>query len=253
VSRKILCAGATVASATLALLVLVGCSAQAESEEPRLNVFAAASLTEVFPQVDPAPAYNFAGSNTLLEQLRQGAPADVFASASPKQSQAAYDEGLCERPVTFATNLLVLVVPKSNPAGIRSVSDLERPGTKIVVAAEGVPVGDYTRTILENLGLSEPVLANVVSNEPDVKSVVGKVALGEADAGFAYRTDVAPVQDEVAVVALPREAQPPVEYQVCVVASSSNKAAARQFVERVLGPIGRGHLSGALFGLPSEQ
>jgi molybdate transport system substrate-binding protein len=238
----------------LGLAVGAGCSAQAGPDEsPRLSVFAAASLTEVFPRIDSRPEYNFAGSNTLLEQLRQGAPADVFASASPKEAQAAYEEGLCERPATFATNQLVVVVPSSNPAGIRSVSDLERAGTRVVIAAEGVPAGDYARTILENLGIAEGVLANVVSNEPDVKGVVGKVVLGEADAGFAYRTDVAPVQDEVVVVPLPEGEQPPVEYQICVVADGANTQAARDFVGRVLGPIGRGNLSGALFGLTPAQ
>lgn len=244
----------TVVAAVLGIIALgagAGCAAQAGGDDvPVLRVFAAASLTEVFPRIDPRPAYNFAGSNTLLEQLRQGAPADVFASASPKQAQAAYDEGLCERPEPFATNVLVVVVPRANPAGIHSVSDLERPGTKIVIAAEGVPVGDYTREILESLGSSGAILANVASNEPDVKSVVGKVLLGEADAGFAYRTDIAPAKGDVAVIELPEQAQPPVEYELCVVAKSSNRQAARAFVERVLGPAGRGNLSGALFGLP---
>lgn len=247
----------TAAAAVLGILALAvgtGCTVQAGPDDsPQLSVFAAASLTEVFPSIDPRPAYNFAGSNTLLEQLQQGAPADVFASASPKQAQVAYDEGLCEHPETFATNVLVVIVPRANRAAIRSVSDLGRPGTKIVVAAEGVPVGDYTRSILENLGNSDAILANVVSNEPDVKSVVGKVVLGEADAGFVYRTDVIPVKADVAVVSLPAEAQPPVEYQICVVESSSNKQAARAFVNRVLGPVGRGNLSGALFGLPPAQ
>jgi molybdate transport system substrate-binding protein len=177
----------------------------------------------------------------------------VFASASPKETAAAFAERLCEKPVTFAYNKLVVIVPKSNPAQIKTVFDLKRPGVKVVIASPGVPVGDYTRTILRNLGISSAVLANVVSNEPDVKSVVGKIALGEADAGFVYRTDVTPVKDEVTFLTLPARAQTPVRYQICVVRNSANKTAARAFVNRVLGPIGRGNLSGALFGLPPKQ
>jgi molybdate transport system substrate-binding protein len=255
--------GATGALRTLAAVLVVGAFAAAagtagahpaeQRGSAQLSVFAAASLTEVFPRIDSKPKYNFAASNTLLQQLRQGAPADVFASASPRETQAAFEEGLCERPVTFAYNKLVVIVPKSNPANIRTVFDLRKPGVKVVIASQGVPVGDYTRTILRNLGISSAVLANLVSNEPDVKSVVGKITLGEGDAGFVYRTDVTPVREDVSFIRLPSWAQPPVRYQICVVTRSSNKQAARAFVRRVLGPIGRGNLSGALFGLPPKQ
>jgi molybdate transport system substrate-binding protein len=214
------------------------------------NVFAAASLTEVFPKITTLPHYNFAGSNALLQQIRRGAPADVFAAASPKETTAAFNEGLCERPVTFAYNKLVVIVPKSNPRGIRSVFDLRKPGVKVVIAQAGVPVGDYTRTLLRNLGISAGVLANVVSQEPDVKSVVSKIVLGEGDAGFVYRTDVTPVKNDVKFLTLPTWSQPPVRYQICVVESSDDKTAARAFVKRVLGPIGRTQLSAARFGLP---
>ena len=215
-----------------------------------LAVFAAASLTEVFPKIDSRPQYNFAGSNALLQQIRQGAPADVFAAASPREPAAAYDEGLCERPVTFAYNKLVVIVPESNPAQIRSVFGLTKPGVKVVIAQPGVPVGDYTRQLLRNLGIAQKVLANVVSEEPDVKSVVSKVVLGEADAGFVYRTDVTPVADDVDFISLPTWSQPPVRYQICVVTASDNKTAARAFMRRVLGPIGRTILKAHLFGVP---
>jgi molybdate transport system substrate-binding protein len=244
----------TLALALVALAVAAGVQARVADQAgaTQLNVFAAASLTEVFPKIDPSSKYNFAASNTLLTQIRQGAPADVFAAASPRETTAAFDEGLCEQPVTFAHNKLVLVVPKSNPAGIKTVFDLRKPGVKVVIASQGVPVGDYTRAILKNLGISAAALANVVSNEPDVKSVVGKITLGEGDAGFVYRTDVTPVASQVTFFKLPGWAQPPVRYQICVVKSSPHKAAARAFVNRVLGPIGRGNLSGALFGLPPK-
>jgi molybdate transport system substrate-binding protein len=226
---------------------------QTASGADDLTVFAAASLTEVFPKIDSRPEYNFAGSNALLQQIRQGAPADVFAAASPREPAAAFSEGLCERPVTFAYNKLVVIVPASNPARIRSVFDLRRPGVKLVIAQQGVPVGDYTRQLLRNLGISRSVLANVVSQEPDVKAVVSKVVLGEADAGFVYLTDVRPVADDARSVALPTWAQPPVRYQICVVTASDDTAAARAFIARVLGPVGRGQLSGAGFTLPPRQ
>ena len=214
-----------------------------------LAVFAAASLTEVFPKIDSRPQYNFASSN-LSSADPEGAPADVFAAASPREPAAAYDEGLCERPVTFAYNKLVVIVPESNPAQIRSVFGLTKPGVKVVIAQQGVPVGDYTRLLLRNLGIAQKVLANVVSEEPDVKSVVSKVVLGEADAGFVYRTDVAPVADDVNAIRLPTWSQPPVRYQICVVTASDNKTAARAFMRRVLGPIGRTLLKAHLFGVP---
>jgi molybdate transport system substrate-binding protein len=247
--------GAFAVLLTLSLVLSTGVGARVTDSgaTAQLDVFAAASLTEVFPRIDPKPRYNFAASNTLLQQLRQGASADVFASASPRETKAAFDEGLCDRPVTFAYNRLVVIVPKSNPAGIESVFDLTKPGVKVVVASQGVPVGDYTRTILKNLGISGPVLANVVSNEPDVKSVVAKVTLGEGDAGFVYRTDVAPVKNEVSFLNLPSRAQPPVLYQLCITRTTQHRAAAEAFVRRVLGPIGRGNLSGLLFGLPPKR
>jgi molybdate transport system substrate-binding protein len=219
----------------------------------QLNVFAAASLTEVFPRIDPKPKYNFAGSNTLLAQIEQGAPADVFASANTSYPQQLYSEGKCEKPVVYASNKLVVIVPKSNPAGIKSVFDLRKPGVKVVVAGVGVPVGDYTRTILGNLDLTESVMANVVSNEPDVRSVTSKVALGQADAGFVYRSDLAPVASQVSFIRIPAWAQPPVRYAMCVLKSSRHLKEARAFQARVLGPIGRGNLSGALFGLPPKR
>src|SRR4051812_5426045 len=157
-----------------------------------LAVFAAASLFGVFPQIDRLPRYQFAGSDQLAFQITQGAPADVFAAASPKYPEQLYAQGLCSKPSVFATNTVVLIVPRANPARIRSVYDLQRSGIKLVIGAKGVPVGDYARKLLANLGLTS-ALKNVVSEEDDVKLVVAKVAYGEADAGFVYRTDVKPV------------------------------------------------------------
>jgi molybdate transport system substrate-binding protein len=224
-------------------------SADSGAAAAPITVFAAASLTEVFPAIDPAPTYNFAGSDELAAQIREGAPADVYAAASSKYPQELFDEGLVEEPVTFASNRLVLIVPKDNPAGIEKVSDVAKPGTRLVIAAEGVPVGDYTREVLDSLGLDK-ALDSVVSQEEDVKGVVGKVALGEADAGFVYATDASAAAEDVTVIELPEGSQPPIEYQIAVVSSSESKEAAQAFVDEVLGPDGKAQLEAAGFVVP---
>ena len=234
---------------TATVVAVLAAPAGAREHVPRLTVFAAASLTEAFQAFDASEAYSFAGSNTLAAQIRQGARADVFASASPKYTQDLFRRGLVETPVTFATNRLVLIVPKSNPAGLTSVDDLARKNVKLVVAAPAVPVGSYTRNVLRRLGLSS-VLAKVVSQEPDVKSVVGKVALGQADAGFVYVTDVKPVGHKVASIQIPARGQPRVRYEIAVVRSSSQKAAARAWITRVRGKSGQAALARAGFGKP---
>jgi molybdate transport system substrate-binding protein len=214
-----------------------------------LTVYAAASLTEVFPAIDPAPQYNFAGSDELATQIREGAPADVYAAASPKYPGELFDEGLVEEPVTFASNRLVLIVPNDNPAGIESIDDVTAEGTKVVIAAEGVPVGDYTRQVLEDLGLNA-ALDNVVSEEDDVKGVVGKISLGEGDVGFVYATDAAAAGDDVTMIELPEGSQPPIEYQIAVVTGSENQEAAQAFVDTVLSDEGREQLEAAGFIVP---
>jgi molybdate transport system substrate-binding protein len=218
----------------LALIASFAQLAQTETAAaPRLTIYAASSLTEVFPRIDRRPAYNFAGSNQLVLQIRQGAPADIFASAAPTFAQDLYRERRVEKPRTFASNRLVLAIPRSNPAGVSSVFDLRRKSVKLVIGTARVPIGAYTRKVLRNLGMTS-VLSKVVSEERDVKSIVGKVALGEADAGFVYRTDVQPVKDRVRAIAIPAWAQPKVRYEIAVVSSSRNKAAARAWVRMIL-------------------
>jgi molybdate transport system substrate-binding protein len=214
-----------------------------------LAIFAAASLTGVFPQIDHAPKFQFAGSDQLAFQITQGAHADVFAAASPKYPQQLYAQGLCSKPAAFATNTVVLIVPRANPARIDSVYDLQRDGIKLVIGAQGVPIGDYTRKLLANLGLSS-VLKNVVSQEDDVKYVVAKVALGEADAGFVYRTDVKPVGNRVLRIAAPPAGQPTVRYELCIPTASQHPKLAAAFVREVLSKRGRATLRTAGFGLP---
>ncbi len=216
------------------------------------TVFAAASLTEVFPKIDKTPRYSFAGSDQLALQIRQGAPADVFASASPKYTQLLYHDGLVRKPVTFATNKLIVIVPKSNPAGIHSVYDLRRSGIKLVIGDQSVPIGSYTRQLLDALGIKDAVLHNVVSQETDVKGIVAKVALGEADAGFVYVTDSRPVASKVQKIFLPAWAQPPIRYQVAMVGSTSRRVEARAFVKNLLSKRGRLLLKRAGFGLPKK-
>jgi molybdate transport system substrate-binding protein len=223
-----------------------GDSGGTQASSSPLNVYAAASLTEAFPKIDPSARYNFAGSDDLAAQITQGAPADVYAAASSKYPQELYGKGLVEKPVTFASNRLVLIVPKGNPANIQKVADVAKPGTKLVIAAEGVPVGDYTREVLDNLGLSK-ALDNVVSNEDDVKGVLSKVSLGEADAGFVYITDSVAAGADVKVIDIPMSAQPPIEYQIAVVSDSKNKAGAEAFIQKVLSPEGQQTLKDAGF------
>jgi molybdate transport system substrate-binding protein len=211
-----------------------------------LTIFAAASLTNVFPQIASKEHYSFGGSNALAAQIQQGAPADVFASANTSIPFQLYDQGLVEKPVLFTRNQLVLIVPRSNPANIHSVADVARPGVKLVVAAPGVPVGDYTRTVLHNMKL-DAALQNVVSNESDVREVLAKVALGEADAGFVYVTDARSVRGKVATIGIRWTAQPRVSYAVAVVSTSRHKAAARAWVKSLLGKAAQAKLRAAGF------
>lgn len=218
------------------------------SEEPAeatapITVFAAASLTEAFTQI--AADYedqkgtevrlSFGPSDGLATQIQEGAPVDVFASASSKWMDAVEeDPGVTDR-TDFARNLLVVIVPAGNPADLASIGDLGKQGIKLVLAAEGVPVGDYAREMLTNAGITNAALGNVVSNEDDVKGVVQKVALGEADAGIVYRTDVTDaVADDLGVIDIPDDVNVMAVYPIAALASAP--ASAREFVAYVLGP-----------------
>src|SRR5579862_6654593 len=135
-----------------ALVAVVGAGASstpvAGASVTGITVYAASSLTNVFPAIDPGPKYSFGGSNTLAAQITLGAPADVFASANTTIPAQLYAKGLIEQPVNFTRNTLVIVVPTSNPAGIHSIYDLAKPGVKLDIANSGVPVGSYTLQIL---------------------------------------------------------------------------------------------------------
>jgi len=227
---------------------LAGSSQAGGLASHRLTVFAAASLTDVFPRIDSRPQYQFAGSDQLAFQIQQGAPVDVFAAASPKYPELLYKQGLVQKPIPFATNTLAVVIPKSNPAGIHSVFDLTKPGVKVVIGDPSVPIGAYTQTVLANLGIKDAVMKNVVSEETDVRGVLAKVALGEADAGFVYVTDARTVKGKVSVIVIRASAQPQVVYEVAVVKGSKNLPAAYAFVTRLIRKQAQRQLIKAGFG-----
>jgi molybdate transport system substrate-binding protein len=240
------------AAAAAAALVAVAAGALAHDDRAaaRPIVLAASSLADVLPRIEPEASYSFGSSNSLAEQIRRGAPVDVYLSASPVYTKALHRERLVGKPIAFARNSLVVIVPRSNPARIKTVFDLaKRPKLKLVVAGPKVPIGLYTREVLERLGLLR-VLGKAVSLESDVKGIVGKVALGQADAGFVYRTDVAPVASRARAIAIPARAQPAVVYELAIGAQPEDREAAEDFVNSVLAAHGRRHLRAAGFRLP---
>ena len=250
-SRWLFIAGALAALvAVTASALSLAALARDDAAAARPVVLAAASLTEVLPRIMSEASYSFGSSNSLAEQIRRGAPFDVYLSASPIYPQALYQEGLVRKPVAFATNSLVVIVPRSNPAKITTIFDLaERPKLRLVVAGPKVPIGLYTQEVLKRLGLLK-VLKKTVSLEPDVKGIIGKVALGQADAGFVYLTDVPSVASRARAILIPARAQPTVVYELAIAAKPADVEAAQDFVIAVLGPDGRRELRASRFGLP---
>jgi molybdate transport system substrate-binding protein len=223
----------------------------------QLTVFAAASLTDAFDKMktgleaaDPGLTitYNFAGSQTLVTQLQQGAHADVFASANMAQMKAAQTNGsIAGAPVPFVYNKLVIVTPLGNPAGVASPADLAMPGLKLVLAAPAVPAGNYARLSICRMGADaatygaefvSKVSANVVSQEEDVRDVLTKVQLGEADAGIVYVSDAFAVKDKVTQVAIPDAVNPTATYPIAAV-TDGNQDLAAAFIAYVLSPEGQ--------------
>ena len=228
----------------LVVLALAGCGDDATvsggGDKPQIVVSAASSMKEAltacapgFP--DATVRLQFAGSDELAAQIRQGVPVDVFASANTKLPDALAGEGKLEEPVTFASNQLVLAVP-ADGAKVDSLYGLEKPGVTLVIGAEGVPVGDYTRAVLGKLGAgrSEAILANVRSNEPDVKGIIGKLTQGAADAGFVYASDVKAASGELRAIELPAELEPTATYGAGVVKAAKQPDAAEAFVDDLL-------------------
>jgi molybdate transport system substrate-binding protein len=236
---------------TLAAMLAAAVALAAPAAAQAVNVYAATSLTNVFPALDKAPKYSFGGSNTLQLQIERGAPADVFASASPHEAQTLFHEGLCSRPVTFAINRLVLLIPNANPGNVTSVYSLRTGGRRLSIGQAGVPIGAYTRQLLKRLRLSSILSSNRVSQQSNVGQVSSQVALGSADAGFVYYTDGLAVKDRTKLISLPKWAQPPVRYQICTVKRAGvDSAGAKAFIDKVTGKAGRGALKAYGFGLP---
>ena len=223
-----------------------GGSPLSSPEAVELIVSAASSLTAAFADIGAAfedanpgatVTFNFGPSDGLATQINEGAPVDVFASASPTWMDAVQDEGPGVSGRTdFARNRLAIIVPSDNPAGIESIDDLTEDGVQLVIAAEGVPVGDYARETFDNAGIADAALANVVSNEEDVKAVITKVLSGDADAGIGYVTDVTPeLADQISLIAIPDDVNVIATYPIAVVAGSQEADLAQRFVDYVLG------------------
>lgn len=252
--------------ASLVMLLLAGCApvrtpAARPAQTETLTVMAAASLKDAFETIaadfagerpGTSVTFNFAGSQQLAQQLAEGAPGDLFASANQKQMNVAVDAGrvAADAPTVFARNLLVVVFPADNPAQISMLQDLAQPGVKLVLAAPAVPAGQYALEILAKAAatveytaaFSPTVLSNVVSYETNVRSVLTKVALGEADAGIVYVSDVPPDSTQVATLAIPEAFNVPATYPIAVVQDSAHLAAAQAFVDYVQSEAGQATL-----------
>jgi molybdate transport system substrate-binding protein len=249
----------------LALLLLPACAGQTaegggESEDENgqrgLIVLAAASLTEVFRSLEEpfevlhpniSPKFSFESSSTLVAQVQEGVPADVIATADEETMGQLESAGLLEEPPqTFAVNELAIIVEAGNPRNVQELADLADPSLKVVLAAEEVPAGGYARQSLEAAGVE----MQPVSLEEDVKAVVSKVSLGEADAGIAYVTDVKAAGSAVGSVPIPLEHNVVARYPIAVLEDARNGNHAEDFVDLVLSEDGNEALTEAGFGLP---
>jgi len=259
--------GRRVAAAAVCLAVLAGSFACASSASEggggsgenggrTLTVLAASSLTDAFGELagrfeEQNPGVevrqSFESSSTLLAQIQQGAPADVFASASEEEMDTAVAEGLAAgEPEMFVRNREVVMVPKDNPAGIRDFEDVAKPGVKLVLAEEGVPAADYALEILGKAdeeygpGFEKDVLSNVVSREADVRASVNRVVVGDADATFGYASDHTPdIRDQVEVVPIPPDLNIIATYPVAALEDAKEPDLARRWVDLVTGEEGQ--------------
>ena len=247
--------------AALSLIALSSCSggsgsassssSEASSTAPtasatpvELKVFAAASLNKAFPEIadtllkesDPniKVTFNFQGSSTLVDQMKEGAPADVFASADQKNMTKASDAKLVDTPKPFASNVLTLIVPKGNPAKITGL-DSSLDGKKLVVCAQGVPCGNATKQLADKIG----VMLTPVSEEQKVTDVRAKVESGEADAGLVYATDAKAAGDKVEIIEIARANEVVNSYPIAATVSTKNKEAAQKFIDAVLSDKGQ--------------
>jgi molybdate transport system substrate-binding protein len=220
-------------------------TAAASKLSGKLNVFAAASLTESFDALKKSLAtkapdldltYNFAGSQALVQQIQQGAPADVFASADQKNMQKLSDANLVDSPQTFARNTLEIAVAPGNPKNIKTLADLEKPDVTLVLADPSVPVGNYSLQAFQKAGLPPP---KPKSQELDVKSTLAKLTTGEADAVIVYVSDVEAAGTKVEGVTIPTNQNVIATYPIAVLKASKNKTAAEAFVDEVMSGAGQ--------------
>jgi molybdate transport system substrate-binding protein len=233
-------------------LSLVGCAGASESS---LTVLAASSLTDVFGELasifqeqNPGTkvSASFGGSSELLTQIEQGAPADVFASADGDKMDIAVQDDLVNEPQTFARNWPVVIVPKDNPTGIQGLQDVAKPGTKLVLAQDGVPIAEYAKHILSNANseygrnFEQQVMGNIVSREANVRASANRVTLGEADATFVYRSDVTEdIRDQVQVVEIPENINVMATYPIAAIVESQHPELAQEWIDLVLSDEGQ--------------
>jgi len=261
-------AGVAVVAALVALVVAAcGSSSKSSSSPPttraasspsgNVNVFAAASLTEAFNDEqatlktqDPNLhlSYNFAGSQALVTQIENGAPADVFASADQKNMKKLSDAGLVETPEVFVRNQLEIAVAPGNPKHITGLADLEKPGVILVLEDPSVPAGNYAREAFQKAGLPAP---QPKSNELDVKSTLAKLTSGDADAVIVYTTDVKAAGDKVQGVPIPAADNVIATYPIAVIKGTKNQAAAEAFVNEIVHGTGQQALQARGFLAPS--
>lgn len=245
-------------------------TATAEPVEGDITVFAASSLTDAFKEAatkfkERHPkaniVFNFAASSALSTQINEGAPADVFASADSAQMKVVTDENNAANPVIFATNLPVVVVPKSSTK-VALFADLAKAGVKLVLAGPDVPIGRYSRDVFTNASaagggisadFSEKALANLVSNEANVRAVLTKVQLGEADAGIVYGTDAAIAAAGVKVIEIPANYNIITQYPIASISDAKNAAGAKAWVQYLLSADGQAILAEYGFGKPPAR
>lgn len=223
-----------------------------------LTVLAAASLTDAFKELatmfegqNPGAKVNlsFGGSSALLTQTQQGAPADVFASADVAKMDTAVQDGLVNDPASFVRNRPVVIVPADNPAGIQELQDLAKPGARLVLEQDDVPIAEYSKQILSNANseygedFEQRVFDNIVSREADVRAAANRVTLGEADGTFVYITDVTPdIEDQVKVEEIPENLNVRATYPIATLKEAPNPELAQKWVDLVLSDEGQGVL-----------
>jgi molybdate transport system substrate-binding protein len=228
----------------------------APSAKPHLTVAAAASLKQAFTNYgkrfpDASARFSFAGSDELAAQIEQGVKPDVYAAANTKLPDQLYTGGLVAKPTVFAGNRLVLAVPASG-AKVASLKDLEDDGVTLAIGSKDVPVGSYTRTVLDKLppAQARAILANVRTEEPDVAGITGKLTQGAVDAGFLYASDVRATDGKLEASELPRTLQPSVAYGAAVVKGAKHPGQARAFIAGLLDGAGAQALKDAGFESP---